>query len=90
LQSQFEFTGSAFQRFLFHFETQSHLFELDWRLLRHKSHSPANWSWTKLKTVEGAAMGLLMQGRSGRDDAAVNRMMLKRAKLTSLYALEGS
>jgi len=92
LQSQYEFTGSAFQiqRFWFHFETQSHLFELDWRLLRHKSHSPANWSLTKFKTVEGAAMGLLMQGRSGRDDAPVNRMMPKCAKLTSWYVLEGS
>jgi len=52
-------------------------------MLRHKSHSPANWSWTKFKTVEGAAMGLLMQGRSGRYDAPVNRTMPKRAKLTS-------
>jgi len=48
-------------------------FELEWRLLRHKSHSPVNWSLTKFKTVEGVAMCWLMQGRSGRDDAPVNR-----------------
>ena len=82
----------AFQikRLWFHFETQSHLFELDWRLLCHKSPSPANWSLTKFKTVEGAAMCLLMQGRSGRDDAPVNKTMPKRAKLTSWYVLKGS
>ena len=50
-------------------------------MLRHKSHSRANWSLTKFKTVEGAAMGWLMQGRSGKDDAPVNRTMPKRADM---------